>query len=269
MAFSLNNPHWLQLADEHRQWLMGFEPLYRVQWDKMLANDDEAAMCEAGVRRKIQELGLSIRPNENLSDGSGGPDFHCSDGVNNFYVEATCISVETAERKSEIKDEPTSGVASFKIMGMVEAVFSKCGDKAPQCANLDSPALVAVGTFHLAAAIWGFNKILVGMMLTGKTSLAWNITASGEQAGDAYQITSFEKAAFLRRDDIEEVDFKRSSISGLLMIEIGTGLCLGVLHPNPVRPFDPTVLPAVEFGQVQLDKSMRQLHVHWTGGITG
>ena len=37
----------------------------------------------------------------------------------------------------------------------------------------------------------------------------------------------------------------------------------GVLHPNPVRPFHPAILPEVEFGRVDIDRASGQLRVVW------
>jgi hypothetical protein len=41
---------------------------------------------------------------------------------------------------------------------------------------------------------------------------------------------------------------------------------LGVLHPNPDLPFDPSILPSVEFAAIELDREASRLRVSWTGG---
>ena len=269
MTLSLDNPHWSELADEHRQWFDGFDPQYLANWENLLNGDVEAAMCEAAVRRRLQGFGVSVEPNEQLTGDCGGPDFRCKVGPDHFYVEVTCISIEAAERKTDIKDELKRECAPFNLMGMTKAIFAKCGNKAPQCANLDAPALVAVGTFHSTAAMATINKVLVGTVLTGKTSMAWNVsTQTGQQVGDTYQVTKLENAAFLRRDPVDEVGFKRSSISGVLLFGLGTlpGQCLGFLHPNPARPFDPSLLSDIEFGSVEIDRASKELHVRWPEG---
>jgi hypothetical protein len=269
MPLQLDNPSWIELADEHRQWLSPFNPQYLANWEKLLNNDSEAAICEAAVRRWLQASGVSVKPNERLTGNCGGPDFSCSNGVAHFYVEVACISIANAENRTSIKNESKRQFAPYNVMGMTEAVFAKCHDKAPQCANLDGPALVAVGTFHELAAMVGFDKMRFSNVLTGKTSLAWNICIqTGQQIGETYNTTEFEKAAFLRHDDVEEVGFKRSSISGVVALSVGTWPIkgIGVLHPNPARMFSTSLLPDFEFGEIEIDRVSKQLRVCWPRG---
>jgi hypothetical protein len=223
MTLSLKNPYFRELADEHRSWLSTFDPQYLANWEKLLNCDVEAALCETGVRRRLQNCAVALEPCENLTGDCRGPDFRCQVGTIHFYVEVSCVSIAAAERKTGMKNEVSRKPSPFNVMGMAEAIFGKCGDKAPQCANLDGPALVAVGTFHAAAAMAGFSKILVGNVLTGKTSFSQNISLkTGEPVGDTYLSTDFEKAAFLRRDHDDSVGFKRSSISGVVVFGLGT-----------------------------------------------
>lgn len=149
---------------------------------------------------------------------------------------------------------------------MLDAIFNECINKAPQCANPDAPALVAVGTFHSTAAVTSFKKPLVNMVLTGRSGIAWDIdTSTGYQVGATYQTTDFERAAFLRPDNSGEPAFARCSISGVLLCGIGLRLQgpIGVLHPNPARPFDPTLLPRIQFGRVEIDYRSGRLLVRW------
>lgn len=267
MSLTLNNPYWKKLAEEHRAWLAAFDPQYLANWEKMLKADSEAALCEAGVRQRLQAEGVSVEPNERLTGNCGGPDFRCSIKDSTFYVEVTCISISTVEARTGLPAMPSPGMKAFPPFGMTEAVFAECVNKAKQCGNLDAPALVAVGTFHTEGAMLGFKKIIVASVLTGKTKIAWNIDmATGQQAGDTFQMTELESAAFLKPDKTQEVGFARSSISGVLLCGLGClpGQFLGVLHPNPARPFDPALLPGVNLGQVQLDRTSRQLHVTWS-----
>jgi len=266
MALSTDNPHWQQLADNHRRWLSAFPPQYLSNWEKMLRTDDEAALCEASIRRRLELSGVSVEPNESLTGNCGGPDFRCNCKQGHFYVEVTCISIATAEKRSEIKQE-LSGSRPFNLWGMVEAVFAECKNKTPQCANLDGPALVAVGTFHAMAAMIGLKKVLVEGLLTGKTMLAWDVDIqTGQQVEDAYEFTEMRAAAFLRGDPTQEYRFARNSISGVLICGLGSlaGRCLGILHPNPARPFDSALLPGIDFGSVGVDEASGQIRVRWT-----
>ena len=266
MALSWPNPYWDELADEHRKWLSAFDPQYTRNWEKLLNADDEAAMAEARVRHILQGYGIVVEPNEDLAGDTRRPDFRCSSALEKFYVEVTCISKEMATAKTGIPDEP-HGVTPFRPLN--DAVFAKCKGKASQCGNLDGPALLVVGTFHTFAAMASFDRPAVDWLLTGKPKMAWDIDMrTGKQVGDDYQVTELYSAAFLRPDKTQEVGFARSSLSGLLLVGLGSEppRMIGVLHPNPACPFDPSVLPQIEFGQVELDRQSRQMQVSWPGG---
>lgn len=260
------NPYFDALEDEHRAWLAGFDRQYLRNWEKLLGVDEEAALAEAWVRRLLQKYTISVEPNEDLSGVNAQPDFRCFSGDNKFYVEVTCIPIDVAVEATGIPETPHGFTP---CQPLTDAVFAKCRGKASQCSNLDAPALVLIGTFHIHAARHTINKPIMNWVLTGEAKLAWDFDmATGTQVGDAYQTTEFHSAAFLRPDDAQEVGYARSSISGLALCSLGSEpiRILGVLHPNPTRPFDPALLPDVEFGQVTIDRSTRQLHVNWPQG---
>lgn len=263
---SLSNTYFQELANEHRDWLTSFDSRHLANWDRLLNGNVEAACCEAAVRRLLASFGVYVEPNEQLRQDGSGPDFRCEASGSHFYTEVTCVLCSTATERTGISEEP-SGFAPFAPFGMTEAIFSECVGKAKQCRDMDGPTLVAVGTFHGFAAMACFQKVIVSSVLTGKTKMAWDINIStGQQAGETYQLTELEKAAFLKPDTQQEVGFARSSISGLMLCGLGISRVLGVLHPNPARPFDPALLPNIEFGRVGLDRSSRQLHVNWPNG---
>lgn len=257
------NEHLDAWADEHRRWLSQFDPQHRANWEKLLSSDYEAAVMEASVRRVLEHHGVRVEPNERLTGECGGPDFRCSIGGQRFYVEVTCISIATAARKSGI-EVGRRKFSPFNVTGMIDAIFSECMNKAPQCANLDAPALVAIGTFHTSAAMSGLDKVLVNMALTGTTKMAWDINPKTGEQTDVYQLTELASAAFLRPDKAQEIGFARCSISGLLLVKPGSPDILGILYPNPARAFDSACLPAVEFGQVELDRQSRHLRTQWS-----
>jgi len=263
---ALDKTYTNELAAEHRAWLNSFDLCHLDHWKRLLNENSEAAYCEAAVRRLLASFGVSVEPNEQLRADGGGPDYWCFRNKSHFYTEVTCVLRATAAAKTGISEEPRRKglIAPF---GMIEAIFSECVSKAKQCRDMDAPTIVAVGTFHSFAAMSCFKKVIVSSVLTGKTKTAWNIDIStGQQAGEMYQLTELEKAAFLKPDPQQEVGFARSSISGLLLCGLGISRYLGVLHPNPARPFDPMILKEVEFGRVEFDRASRQFHVTWPNG---
>lgn len=264
---SLSNPYFKELADEHRIWLASFDARHQMNWNRLLKGNIEAACCEAAVRRILKNFNVVVEPNEHLRSDGSGPDFYCKVSGSPFYAEVTCILRSTATELTGISDEPTSA-NWFPPFGITEAIFSKCVGKAKQCREMDAPTLVIVGTFHVNVAMTCIEKVIVSSVLTGKTRIVWNIDiTTGEQSGETYQLTEFEGAAFLEPDAQHEVGFKRSSISGVVLCGLGISRCLGVLHPNPARPFDPALLSEVEFGRIDLDRSNNQLNVHWPSGV--
>lgn len=268
MAFPTDSQIWVTLASEHQDWLSQFDPQYLRNWKKQFNSDSESAMAEAAIRRRLQRWGMTVEPNEALTGKCGGPDFRCTHSRGHFYVEVTCIRVPTAEKRFGNGANP-SGFSPFNLWGMVDAVFNECQSKARQCGGLDGPALVAVCTFDFQSAVTGLKRILVEGSLTGKTSLAWDIDPVKDgEIGDAYQVTAFESSAFLKLDSSTKILFARNSISGLLIGKLGClpDQYLGVLHPNPVRPFNPLILPSVEFASLKIHEDAGRVEVTWTGG---
>ena len=266
MALSWPNTYLESLTDEHRRWLGAFDAQYLRNWQKLLNADDEAAMAEARVRQVLEQWGVKVEPNEDLGGGTQRPDFRCLKGEAVFYMEVTCISKETATAKTGIPDE-SHGMTACRPLN--DAIFSECKGKASQCGNVDGPCLLAVGTWHTFAAMFSFKRPVVDWLLTGEAKLAWNIDMqTGQQVGDDYQVTELYSAAFLRPDLNEEVGFARSSISGLVLCSYGSERAcrIGVLHPNPARPFDSSLLPDMKVGSVCIDRQSPQMHVSWPEG---
>jgi hypothetical protein len=264
-VLSLTNSHWQVLIVEHRQWLSRFDEQHLVDWNNLLNNNSEAALCEAATRRLLEREGIVVEPYKRHEGNSRRPDFHCHSGEATFYVEVTCVQITTAESRSSISADPI-GHSPFNVFGMIDAVVDKLSGKTTQCADLDAPALVVVGTFHTVAAMVGFKKPLVSCILTGKTNVAWDIDIdSGQHVAETHEVAEPNSSAFLRRDKTDGIGFARSPISGVLACGFGSkpGKCLGVLHPNPARPFHPALLPNIDFGEVDIDESMGRLCVHW------
>lgn len=273
----LGTPFSDKLASEHRTWLSVFDPQYLANWEKMLNSDEESALAEAGVRRLLQGYGVEVRPNEDLTGAEQSVDFHCDSHGGSFKVEVTHISIEKATKVAGIPRDPTVNLAErspgmddvHRIRSLNDAIFGACKGKARQCSEESHPTLLAVATFHYGAAVFCFERCDINELLTGKTRMRVPVgNQSSRQAGDAYLVTELHSAVFLRRNSSEPVGFARSSISALLLC----GLCthppkvIGVLHPNPARPFNLASLPQIQFGQVLIDGATRQLHVAWPHG---
>jgi len=263
MANSLRGtPFFQKLEAEHRKWLSDFDPRYLHAWKSDLKHSDheEGALAAAGVRRRLQDYGVAVQPN----DLNGGPDFCCSARDHKFYVEVTNIAIDTATRTTGISNEADHSVRPF--LPLNHAIYQKCLGKARQCENLDAPALVAITTFHGFAAMISFKKkLFANWLLIGEPRIARPIDMRTGPVGEAVTITYLRDTPFL--DPAEDSWHARRSISGLLLcapnFDNDDLPVLGALHPNPVRPFDPNILPQVPFARVVVDHTEETLRVDW------
>lgn len=258
-------PTWTELEVEHRQWLSAFDRRHLQKWGDLRNDDYEAALCEAVFRRLFQASGITVEPNEDLAgvapEGSEArPDFRCSHPEGAFFVEVTCISIATAVEQTGIPHPWTPGAYAYGPLN--SAIFRKALRKYRQYSNTDRPTLLAVGTFHQAASLF-MSKKFANMLLTGETSISWNVnTETGEGIGDAFQSTELRLAPFFKPESLEEA---RTGLSGLLLCGVGyvTPKVLGILHPLATRPFDKRLLPDVHFGEVQINQATGQLCTSW------
>jgi hypothetical protein len=266
MTIAWPNEYLDELADGHRSWLRAFDSRHLQEWEKLYEAEVEAALAEARVRGMLSGWGIQVEPNLNLDGSCPSPDFKCLKGEYVFYVEVTCILIETATAKTGIPHEP-HGVTPCSPLN--DAIFNECKGKAAQCANVGGPCLLAVGTFHTYAARHSCKKLMVEWLLTGEPQIAWDMNPrTGQGVEEPYQVTKSHSAAFLRPDRTEGIRFARNSISGLLVCSYGSEppRVIGVRHPNAVRPFDPTILPDIEFGQVEIDRDAGCFRVKWPNG---
>ena len=261
-ALLRDKPFFKQLEEEHRKWLSGFDSEYTRNWEMILNQDEEAAFAEAGIRRLLQNYHISVKPNEDLKCNEQRPDFHCIAGDYHFCVEITNISIDAATSSTAISnDESNDGVQSFKPLN--RKVFGKALNKAKKCASSSTPVLVAVTTFHGSAAMASFNKTFVNWLLTGETYMKCPINMRTGRLSEDICATKFEGALFLKPNT--DGWFDRRTISGLILCHPTMNMLpvLGVLHPYPHWPFEPSILPQIEFGNVVVDPELRTLTVKW------
>jgi hypothetical protein len=232
----------------------------------MLNSDNEAAMAEASVCRRLQQYGVTVEPNEDLDTSKQAPDFRCEHFGIEFCIEVACIRIETAENVTGIPIEaPYQG--GFSPLNL--AVFNKCIQKARQSSSVDVPVLVAVGTWHGFAAMQFEVRPIVNMLLTGETKMTWDINIKTGETSDTYQTTNLYPAIFLKPDAEKSPTAARESISGVLLCAFGMPDIepLVVLNLNANRPFDSAALPELEYGSVAiLHPAQQQLSVNWERG---
>lgn len=257
------------LVQEHRSWLDAFATQHVRNWEKLLEAGSEAAMCEAAVRRLLQENGNKVIPNEDLSGSIQTPDFRCVQKGKEFFVEVTCISIEIAVEKTLLPSSPHGATRDYHL-NLNRAIFRAVTAKTRQCSRLNAPAIVVVGTFHSKASRICFGKEHLQMLLTGQELITQDInTATGEPVNDLYLSTQLCWATFLRPDESGGMGYARNPVSALVICGFGCKLpeIRGLLHPTPVHVFDPALLSAVEFCRLRAGYESGQLSTEWVNEV--
>ncbi len=255
---------------KHRAWLKRFDKQRVKKWEDFFESSPEGAICEAATRKLLSEHEVKVEPYEDLS--SGGPDFRCTKDNKLFYVEVTCISKDTATKKTGLSDVPprTSRVQRFDLP--TKKIFSAICNKASQCANLDKPCIVAICTLHFQAGAVCFskplNKKVAEQLLTGTTFITLKIdTQLGQAVGPLHETTDLHDSAFVRpvKCSPNKIEHARNPISAALLCYFGTNsfTAVGALHPNPNHPFDRALLPNIEFCKLAEGYQSGQLKVEW------
>jgi len=243
-----------------------FDRQHARNWARLYRADPEAAMCEATVWAVLNDCNVTVAPNADLTGRKAAPDFLCHKDGSKFYVEATCIRSDTATRGTALASIPCPGSSAGWYRPLNDAIFQECVNKTGQCANLDAPCVLAVGTFHHQASVLGVQKTFIEWLLTGETRIAWDFDPErGECVGEPYQITDFRSAAFTRRSKLEGIEHARHPISALLVGGFGCQpvRVYGVVHPNPVREFDPIHLHRIPFCLQRIDVQTATVSTEW------
>jgi len=96
---------------------------------------------------------------------------------------------------------------------------------------------------------------LIGRLAANDRSEPRVIIEEFADADRAYYVTEFECATFLSGIGAGILTPKRRSISGIIVCNLGVSgqQMLGVLHPDPVRPFSAELLPGVDFCTLAAD----------------
>lgn len=238
MAKSPEHEHLVRwhasLINEHRAWLARFNEPERVKlWDELLESATEDALCEALVRRLLNDHVYIVSAEEDLS--AGGPDFRCLQMNRHFYVETTCLTIDAVTEATGLihLSRQESGYRP-----LTPCLFDACNGKALACAGRDdAPCLLAVATLHRAASeIFFHDRAAVEALLT-----------SGPQVAH----------------ELSEV--ARESVAAMLLCGFGIepATVHGVLNPDAAQPFDRRLLPEIPFCQVQQTESGEAPGVDW------
>jgi hypothetical protein len=240
---------WERPIAYYFRWLKRRYPDHVRKWVSRLESPDhgqgEGAAAEALVWNFLDDCGIHVE----LKDvgASSAPDFLCRAAGGCFYVEVTCISREAATRETGLTDEP--GAKSYSLL--TGRVREEVSSKASQFRDLpiDLPLVLSVCTLHYKASLYCAQREAVEELLLGTTGIGWTIDLrTGTSDGPTFQVAQFDRSVATRKDSLETV---RRHISATVLAGFGLvpPACnvRGVLHPDALCPFDPNLLPHVEF----------------------
>ena len=254
-----------RVLDEFSDWLKQFDAQHARNWERLRRCDYEAAKCEAMFWGILSACGVTVEPNVDLTGSTRTPDFVCRKNGNKFYVEVTCILSDTATERTKLPPESTRGARDYQNLN--DAIFAEVKAKTPQCSNLDASCVLAVGTFHYHASVSCIRKTFVEWLLTGETNISWYFDPRrGQAVGEPFESTNFKSAAFLKPSPLIGVEPARKPISALVVAGFGCTPphVLGVIHPHPVREFDPVQLDLIPFCWVKHDVENAVITTEWT-----
>jgi hypothetical protein len=214
----------------------------------------------------LTDCGVTVSPNADLTGTRPTPDFFCIKEDSKFYVEVTCIRAQTATNKTSLESIPRSAHAASNYESLNSAICGECVNKTPQCANLDAPCLLAIGTFHFQASVLGVQRMFMEWLLTGEPIIAFSYAPRlGHIVGELHQATRFRSATFTRYSKLEGIEHARRPISALLVAGLGCDPAhiFGLLHPSPSREFNPALLHRIPFCRQKIDIGTGTVSTKW------
>ncbi len=251
----------------HIEWLESYSHERAEKWKDLLGSNPEAAICEACVRDSLAQHVDEIQPNEDLSHG--GPDFLCRLSNQYYYVEVTCITIESATQVSELPHSPprNSNASAYRYL-LTEKIRGELVNKTPQCSRLDHPCVLAIGTLHSQAGPHCMDEHAAKEVLTGTTHIAAKIsTKTGGMVGKPYNAADLRDSSFIRPAKTESISIEeaRKTISAVLLYSLWYDpyQVIGLLHPKPNKPFPRELLSGIKFGKLKDGYDEGILEVEW------
>jgi hypothetical protein len=220
-------------------------------------------MSEAVIWGILTDCGVTIEPNADLVSGKMAPDFKCSKGEYEFYVEATCIRIETAAKKTDL---PNPSVPGFRMYSNLNrAIFQECQNKAEQCGSVSSPCLLGIVTYHSEASALCFERDDLAEVLTGEQYMSFDFDTKRGCATGTHRSATKLDLAFPIKPAEGRIQEARASISGVLVAGMGCQPpnIRGLLHPQPKYSFEHRILNRLEFGYLVINHETGQMSVEW------
>jgi hypothetical protein len=254
------------IIKSHIEWLKNYNKKRVEKWKDLLNSNPEAAICEACVRDSFARYVDEIQPNEDLS--YGGPDFLCSLCNQYFYVEVTCISIESATEATGLPHPPPRNSEAAYRNTLTEKILGELVNKTKQCSGRDHPCVLAIGTLHSRAGRHFVSEHDAKEVLTGTTHIRAKVNLkTGEMIAEPHNSTDLHDSSFIRFAKPEPISIEeaRKTISAVLLYSLchNPYQVIGLLHPKPNKPFPRELLSEIKFGKLKDDYDERKLEVEW------
>lgn len=260
----MNLEPWSTSVRDFADWLALQNSTTAKGWGRRLNADNDAtvegAVAEAVAWDFLYNRVDRITLHEDPS--AGGPDFLCEkNGL--FLVEVTNIATSTTAQRTGLHPAQ-EGFGYYATL--TNQLVNEVQTKAAKAAGLVHPLVLLATTLHFDASALCVNKHHLEELLLGSGGVGSSIDlTTGDSRGGLYEYVSFDRTAFSRCDSLDDA---RRNISALLVGGFGlrppAANVAGVLHPNPVRPFDPNMLGDIPFGRRRVNLDRGTAWVEWT-----
>ena len=221
----------------------------------------EGALGEALAWNWLQPRSSAIRLNEDQV--RGGVDFACASDGRAYYVEVSTLTTEIVTKETGLPELPSAGAKSYRPA--TRAVMRKVQGKAEQAAGLDKPYLLFIPILHIQASAITLSTAHLEQVLVGSTGVGGAFDrAAGAVVGGLHSVAMLDYPCFFRPGTVEPIRRHMSAVLvggfGLVPPDCTVG---GVLHPDPLRPFDRACLPDACFGRLDPWPPADRLRIVW------
>lgn len=213
------------------------------QFLKRESSDPKAAQAEAAVFSWLRAE--KLQPYLFEDTGTGGPDFCCTYcDSDRFLVEATSLDSEMVSERSGLPAKITGrGGGAYALI--TDKLKAKAQSKASQLAGHGLPTVLAITSDHAFASIL-LDGLAAEYLMTSAPQI--NVPLNG---GQRYMSTDLRHSVFQRATGLLDTSgapiIKPSlrSIGAVLLIAVDHRQMrvVGLLHPDPAKPFNPRWLP--------------------------
>ncbi|MGO9018975.1 MAG: hypothetical protein ACLQVJ_11565 [Syntrophobacteraceae bacterium] len=217
-------------------------PSHYGKFCNLLRVSPEGAKAEAMLFSLMRSEFDEVRIAEHIS--SGGADFLCISGGDEFILEVTSLKAEAVASQSGWANTLSDSAIAGSFAMITHMLRTKASGKAAQVSDYPMPRVLAVTCEHIG------SDFLIGShgaetLLTSDTKIAIPI---GEPLGETHLTTDLKDSVFFKISD-GRLESCRRSISAILLVSLFAhkSLIVGVLHPDPKYMFSIDLLPSVPF----------------------